>query len=232
MKKIIVTGASSGLGCYIANELQNDKNLVINLSRKKNKNFVSFPCELSNVNQLNSVLSQIRKKYKKIDGLILCAGKSSKNSKELKNKWENSLNDNLLSSIFTIEIFKKIFSLNNLNIIFISSIAGEKITLDAPIEYSVSKSALNFYAKILSKKYGSKNTKINFISSGNILLKNNNWHNRLISEKEKTLKYIKKNVPSNSFNNPKEIYEIIKILLTKKTNFLGSNIILDGGQSL
>ena len=86
---------------------------------------------------------------------------------------------------------KKFFSLNNLNIIFISSIAGEKITFDAPIEYSVSKSALNFYAKILSKKYGSKNTKINFISSGNILLKII-INNRLISEKEKTLKYIKK----------------------------------------
>ena len=61
MKKIIVTGASSGLGSYIANELQNDKNLVINLSRKK-KNFVSFPCELSNVNQLNSVFRSNKKK--------------------------------------------------------------------------------------------------------------------------------------------------------------------------
>ena len=232
MRKFIVTGATSGLGNYIASCLKKEKNLVINLSRRKHKNFISYNCELSDIFQIKSVFKEIKKKYKKIDGLILCAGNSKKNSKDLKSKWEGSLNDNLLSSVFTIEIFKKIFTLKNLNIIIISSITGKKIILDAPVEYSVSKFALNYYAKIVSKKYGCKNTKINIISPGNILIKNNNWHKRLTLRKKETIKYINDNVPTKSFNDPKEIYETIKLLLSKRSNFLGSNLILDGGQSL
>ena len=232
MKKIIITGATSGLGYYIAKEMKKEKNLVINLSRKSRKDLISYNCELSDDKELKLVFKRIKKKFKKIDGLVLCAGKGSKSEKDLKSKWIDSINNNLLPAVFTIEIFKKVFGLNDLNIIIISSIAGNKIILDAPIEYSVSKKALNFYCKIISKKYGSKNTKINIISPGNILLNKNNWYKRLLLEKDKTIRYINKNVPSSSFNEPKEICEVIKLLLNKKSNFLGSNIILDGGQSL
>ena len=232
MKKFIVTGATSGLGNYIASQLNKEKNLIINLSRKKHKNFISYSCELSDYLQIKSVFQKIKKKYKKIDGLILCAGNSKKSDKDPKSKWIDSLNDNLLSAVFTIESFKAVFTLKNLDIIIISSIAGKKIILDAPVEYSVSKFALNYYTKIISKQYGSKNTKINIISPGNILIKNNNWYKRLTSRKKETMKYINGNVPTKSFNDPKEIFEIIKLLLSKKSNFLGSNIILDGGQSL
>ena len=232
MRKFIVTGATSGLGSYIASSLKKEKNLVINLSRKKNKNYISYNCELSDILQITSVLKKIKKKHRKIDGLILCAGNSKKNNKDLKSQWEDSLNDNLLSAVFIIEIFKKIFTLKDINIIIISSIVGKKIILDAPVEYSVSKFALNYYAKIVSKQYGNKSTKINVISPGNILIKNNNWHKRLVSRNKETIKYINDNVPTKSFNDPKEIFEIIKLLLSKKSNFLGSNLILDGGQSL
>ena len=104
--------------------------------------------------------------------------------------------------------------------------------LDAPIEYSVAKSALNHYGRIAAKKISSNNSTLNIISPGNILIKKNNWDKRLKRNKTKTLKYIKKNVPSNNFCKPSEIFDILKMLLNKKNNFVGSNITVDGGQSL
>jgi NAD(P)-dependent dehydrogenase (short-subunit alcohol dehydrogenase family) len=231
-KNVIITGGSSGLGNFIGTKLKKENNNVINISRSLSKNLSTYKCDLSNYSDLTKVLKDIKKKIPKIDTLIFCAGKSSFKTNKTNDKWMQSLNDNLLSVVFTLTIFEKIFKLRNINIIIFSSIAAKKIIWDAPIEYSVSKNALNFYGKIIAKKYASKNVKVNIISPGNILIKNNNWYKRLKKDKYKTLKYIRKNVPSNNFCYPDTLYELIRIILSKKSNFLGSNIVVDGGQSI
>lgn len=231
-KNFIITGASSGLGNFIGKKLKKENNRVINISRNPVKNLISYKCDLSNNIEVTNVLKKIKKKINKIDSIIFCAGKSSFKTKDIKLRWMKSINDNLLSVVLTLEIFSKIFKLKNINIIIFSSIVAKKIITDAPIEYSVAKSALNFYGKIIAKKYASNNVKINIISPGNILLKNNNWSKRLKKNKKNTLKYIEKNVPSKNFCDPESIYKLIKIILDKKSNFLGSNIVIDGGQSI
>ena len=105
--------------------------------------------------------------------------------------------------------------------------------MEAPIEYSVSKAALNFYCKIKSKQLIKHDIKLNVISPGNILMRNNNWGKKIKINKRKVMNYIFKNVPSRKFISPEEIYEICKILIIKdKLNFFGSNLIIDGGQTL
>ena len=47
------------------------------------------------------------------------------------------------------------------------------------------------------------------------------------------LKYINKNVPSKKFISPNEIYHCCELILSKNNvNLIGSNIIIDGGQSI
>ena len=46
-------------------------------------------------------------------------------------------------------------------------------------------------------------------------------------------KYIKKNVPLNTFCNTKQIYDLCVYLLSSSgDNITGSNFVIDGGQSL
>ena len=168
----------------------------------------------------------------RIDFIVSCAGKSNFGASKSEIRWNKSIQDNLFSVVFIFEIFLKLFGLNNKRFVIISSIAGNKILLDAPIEYSVAKSALNHFGRITAKKISSNNSSLNIISPGNILIKKNNWDKRLKNNKTKTLKYLKKNVPSNNFCKPSEIFDILKMLLNKKNNFMGSNITVDGGQSL
>ena len=105
--------------------------------------------------------------------------------------------------------------------------------MEAPIEYSVAKAALNYYCKIKSKQLIRYGIKLNIISPGNILMRNNNWAKKIKINKKEVMKYILKNVPAGKFISPDEIYEICKMLITKdKLNFFGFNFVIDGGQTL
>ena len=90
-----------------------------------------------------------------------------------------------------------------------------------------------FYSQ-KAKELAKFNIKLNIVSPGNILMNNNNWFKKINKNKNKVYKYIRSNVPSKNFCNPDEIYEICKLLLDSKfgSNYIGSNIILDGGQVL
>ena len=114
----------------------------------------------------------------------------------------------------------------------ISSIAGNVIT-QAPITYSVAKSALNFYSKYKAKELAAHNISLNIISPGNILQPNNNWDKKIKKNKKQTLNYIKAKVPMNRFCRPIDIAELINfILVSKNNNITGSNFVVDGGEIL
>ena len=134
--------------------------------------------------------------------------------------FKKSFESNFFSFVNLINSYSEIFNEKKVKIIVISSIAGLK-SIDAPVEYSVAKSALIFYAKLISKKLIKKGISINIISPGNILMKNNNWFNKIRKNKKKVLNYIRKNVPSGNFVKPEEIFNICE-----------SNIVIDGGQSI
>ena len=115
---------------------------------------------------MNSAFSLIKKKFKKIDLIILCAGKSKKNFKKIENlnSWKDSFENNFYSTTNVLESYLKIYKYAKTKIIVISSIAGSKIIEGAPITYSVAKSALNFYVRFKSKELAKHKICINTIS--------------------------------------------------------------------
>ena len=92
-------------------------------------------------------------------------------------------------------------------------------TLNAPIEYSVSKKTLSSYCKNLSKRITS-GLRINVVSPGNILMKGNNWDEKLKSNKKQVLNYIKNNVPLKRFGSPDDIAKCSFIFVIKKNRTL------------
>ena len=105
--------------------------------------------------------------------------------------------------------------------------------INAPTEYAVSKSSLNFYCKIKAKELAKRKIRLNIISPGNIYQKGNLWDLKLKKNKKKTLSYIKHVSPINMFCNPVSIYKIIEYLNLEENSFItGSNFMLDGGQIL
>ena len=236
-KNILITGGGGNLGNFLCEKFyQKNSNIISIFNNKKikktklNSNIDYYKCDLSNNIQCLKVFKKIKKKYKKLDLLILANGKSNFNSSFEKN-WYLAFNSNFFASINSIECYEKVFRSKTL-IVAISTIAGIK-NIDAPIEYSVSKSSLNYYCQLKAKKLAKRKIRLNIISPGNIYQKGNLWDLKMKKSPKKIKKYIKNVSPMNRFCYPDSIYEIIEYLMNEKNNFItGSNFVIDGGQTL
>ena len=238
-KTVFISGSSSGIGYHLAKEYKSiGYNVIINgkkiskLIKASNKlgRCDYFLGDLTDKKNIKTLTSKIKKEYSYIDILICNLGNSDfkKNDKD----FDHALKYNLLTTTNLINNSKKIFKNNVTKIICISSICGVERIEGAPIGYSIAKSALNFYIKLISKELAVENITINGIVPGNIIFKNSTWEIKMTNNSLKTKSYIKKNVPINNFGSPKDIFEICKMISENKSNFLtGSLIRLDGGQT-
>lgn len=230
-KKILIFGSSKNLGKFLSKKFSKQHSVIKLSSTLKSNNSNIFNVDVTNEVSLNSTLSIIKKKINNINAIIFTVGNSKMSEGNLEN-FKQSFESNFFSFVNLINSYLKIFSGKKVKIIVISSIAGLK-SIDAPVEYSVAKSALIFYSKLISKKLIKKGISINIISPGNILMKNNNWSNKIKINKKKVFNYIKKNVPSENFVKPEEIFNICELIISNKNvNLIGSNIVIDGGQSI
>lgn len=235
-KTILISGASRNLGNYLAKHYIKKNFDVIGISRKNRSSSIqnSYLCDLSDTNKTKNLFLKLKKKYKKIDLIISCAGESKKTYKiyENINDWKSAFNNNFYCFTNLLESYLNIYKKKPTKIIVISSIASNKIT-KAPITYSVAKSALNYYALIKAKELAKNEIKINILLPGNILMENNNWGKKIKKDKNKIKKYIRENVPLNKFCKPEQISEICDYLFGRAgDNITGSKFTIDGGESL
>lgn len=235
-KTILITGASKNLGRYLAMHYIKKKYNVITVSKssKLDKEKNSFVCDLANQSKVKKFFVRLKKKFKKIDFIISCAGNSRKTFKNFENydDWKFALDNNFFCFANLLDSYLDVYKRKATKIVVISSIASEKIT-SAPITYSVAKSALNFYAQIKAKQLAKYKIIINILLPGNILMKNNNWYKKLQNNNRKVKKYIKDNVPLNKFCDPKQISQICDYLFSVSgNNITGSKFTIDGGESL
>ena len=241
-KNVLITGSSKGIGFAIAKKFgevgckvilngRNSKKLI--KAKKKIANSFIEKGDLSNEKNCNKIIKNIIRKHKKLDILVCNIGNGSPRfNKSNYNKWISYFNDNFFSAVNIIEQSKKYLAKTKGSIICISSICGIETIKNAPVEYSVAKSALNSYVKLISTSLGSKKIRINAIAPGNIFFKGSVWEKKLLSNKKKTLDYIKENVPLNKLGNPDDISELCLYLCSDKSNFItGAVFTIDGGQT-
>lgn len=236
-KNILITGASKGLGREIKNYYLNKNFNLINISRSKIKNRINLfniQNDLTHFQKTLNIFKKIKKNFKHLDAIICCTGSGKKISDDDMNNniIQHYLDLNLFTIINTINSYLKIYNKKSTKIVIISSIVSKKI-IEAPIGYSISKRALDYFVKIFAKKYSNYKININTISPGNIFINGNNWDMKLKKNKKQVLKYINKEVPLKSFIDPSDILPIIDVLISKNgNNVTGSDFIIDGGQSI
>lgn len=237
MKTIIITGASGGIGNAIANQLDDINNNLILICNNNNvkvdnikkANFTILKCDLTNTNQINSMVKDVISKYKKIDVLINCAGisKFQQIQDTTENDYNEIFNNNLKSTIMlTATVSKYMISEQYGRIVNISSMWG---VVGASMEslYSASKGAINTFTKALAKELGPSNITVNAICPGLINTKMNNNLNK------ETIKEIVDNTPLNKIGKPEDVANLVEFLISDKADFITGQIIsIDGGFSL
>jgi len=184
-KIIIVTGASKGIGRYLAENLVVYGAKVYGITRKKitNTKFSNIVCDIRNYHKVRKEIKKIFLKEKKICCLVNNAGitKPSKNLKNNLKSFDEVINTNTKAPlILANECYKYMSKKKTGSIINICSLAS-KLGFPNNAVYVTSKGGLSQASKALAIDFAQKNIRVNNILPG----------------------YIKTSMTIKSFNNKK-----------------------------
>ena len=235
----LITGGSGGIGLSIVKELIKNKIKVIildiNTPSKKillNK-FVEFiKIDLSDYKNLQLCLTELKKKYKKIEYVINAAGvlwfdKDISLEKIEINTWDKVFSINLNSIVIVLQSILPQMKKNKFgSIVHISSIdalSGDNKPQDA---YGSSKAALLRLSKSISIQFADKNIRSNSILPGPIETPmQERWKKNPESKKN-----LSKVIPLRRVGKPSDIANSTMFLLSDESSFItGTELIVDGG---
>jgi 3-oxoacyl-[acyl-carrier protein] reductase len=236
LKKVFITGSSSGIGFAAAKIfIQNGYNVFIN--GRNSEKLETARKELAAYGNVNSFLGDVSdydtaegifEKIGDVDVLINNAGISYVGLFNLMNhtEWENIIKNNLYSTMNCSNIaVKKMILKHSGNIINISSIWGNA-GASCEVAYSASKGAINAFTKALAKETAPSGIRVNAVACGVI----NTEMNSFLNDEEKT--QLIDEIPASRFGEPKEIGEMLLFLASDKAAYLNGQIITVDGAML
>jgi short-subunit dehydrogenase len=168
--KILITGASSGIGEALARLYAKDGHSLVLLARREDR-LNALKSELSEAKSVELVvvdvsdfelLQEMIKRLDDIDMVILNAGTSLGHSLEITHfsDFKKLYDINLLSNHAILEVLLPQFCAKKSGkIVFISSLAS-LVSMPTSVAYSSSKSAINAYAEGIRYKYKNDGIKV------------------------------------------------------------------------
>lgn len=241
-KKILVTGASGGLGIviskYIAqlngfpimhyNNNVNQVEQTLKELKEMGLDGSSIQFDINNESEVKEKIKQLKNEFGTIDGLVNNAGILTRGfiATHSTKVFNNVLNVNLLGNFCVLKYVSQIMiNQKKGNIVNVSSLAGI-MGLRGQAAYSASKAGINALTIVAAKEMANYNIRVNSIAPGYIktgMLKN---------PTENDLAYIEK-IPMKRFGHDYEVASVVAFLLSEASSYItGQSIIIDGGLSI
>ena len=236
-KSAIVTGGSKGIGKEIVKKLAtNGYNVILNYNKSENEakfienefnNVYSFKADVSNYEEVKSLVEFTIRKFNKIDLLVNNAGidlVSTINDTSIED-FDKVLKNNLYSAFYTSkQVSKYMIREKSGNIINISSIWGI-IGASCELAYSVSKAGLDCMTKSLAKELGLSNIRVNSIAPGII----DTDMNKFLTIEEKN--EIISDIPLQRIGLPSDVADTV-LFLSNNSYITGQVIQVNGGWNI
>jgi len=229
MKKIVVTGASGGIGSAITERLARDGNLILAQFRngkiEGRETVIPIYGDFSTVDGVEKFYKSV-KAYGKIDCLINCAGVALE--KLFSDCSDEEISNLIFTDLTSVMLLTKRFvpdfvSLKSGVILNVSSIWGVR---GASMEtaYSAAKGGLISFTEALSKELGPSGVRVNCIAPGFIDTKMNARYTE--EERQQFLE----NVSLNRVGKAEEVAETVAFLISDAASYItGQCISIDGG---
>jgi NAD(P)-dependent dehydrogenase (short-subunit alcohol dehydrogenase family) len=243
-QRFLITGASSGLGRAIALQLSDLGATVIVLARTESKlislkeetihpeNIIAVPFDLSNLDDIASMIKSLVATHGKLTGLVHSAGIGGVEPlKALSLESAKALFDlNYFAGLMLTKTFcdKRIYQANP-SIVLLSSISS--LSGNAGLSnYSASKGAINAMVRSVAVEHARNGIRINAVSPGfivtDIIQHSPEVYNETFFEQ------IRQEYPLGE-GYPNDIATMVSFLLSKQARWItGQNFVVDGGRTL
>ena len=236
MKKVLITGASGGIGKSIAECFYKKGYFVILCGRNESKikettkswknNYEIFTFDLSQKNKINEFCNQVTKSHENVDILINNAGITDDNLflRMKYDQWVKVLNINLNSNFLITNFFiKQMLKKKWGRVINITSVVGHSGNA-GQTNYCASKSAIIGMSKSLALEVAKRGITINCISPGFIQT------SMTESLNEQQQDAIIKSIPVGKVGQPEDIASCALFLASECSNYItGQTFHVNGG---
>jgi len=232
-KKILITGASRGIGKSIALKCKENGYVVVGTSTSKKgiqelekEGIQGLELNLNDIDSITEFSSLLIKDHSDLEILINNAGITRDNIvlRMSDEEWRDVLNIHLNG---TFKISKTVlkFMLKKrwgrvVNITSASASIGNK----GQANYSAAKAGVEAFSRSLAKEVGSRGITVNSVAPGYIETDMTEQINNDMKEE------ILKQIPLSRFGKPEEVSELIEFLITEEASYItGQTIHINGG---
>jgi len=232
-KKVLISGASRGIGKSIAENLHTKGYKIIGTATSdegvkhlNEKGFVGIKLNLNDIDSLNNISEIIKEEHKDISVLINNAGITRDNIvlRMSSDEWDDVINIHL-NGMFKLSkiVLKGMIKARWGRIINITS-ASASLGIRGQSNYAAAKAGVEAFSKSLSKEIGPRGITVNCVAPGFIETDMTSYINQ--KDKEELIKQI----PLGRFGKPEEISKIIEFLVSDKSAYItGQTIHVNGG---
>ncbi len=234
-KKILITGATGGIGYSLVEKFSNlgaeilatgTKEEKLNNLKKKFPNIIIEKFKLDEHSNIESFIDQTINQLKGLDVLINNAGITLDNLsiRLSEENWKKVLDINLTSTFLMCKhAIKKMLKNKYGKIVNITSIVGHTGNL-GQANYSASKAGIVAFSKSLAIEYAKKNININCVSPGFIKTEMTNAIN------EDFKKILISKIPSGNLGSGEDVSNCVAFLASDMANYInGETIHVNGG---
>lgn len=247
-KRVLVTGASQGIGLAIARKFLEEDARVMIVARGEDKlraaetklnqlqgtgQLQAVVCDCTDVASLSKLSVSIEELWGGVDIVVANVGdgRSVPNAIPDDDNWRRVWGTNFDSALLTARIFLPKLELSGGSLLFVSSITGLE-AFGAPVDYSTAKSAIIAFAKNVARKVA-KSVRVNVIAPGNVNFAGSSWEEKIAKDPQRVRALINDSVPMQRFGQPEEIADAALFLSSARASFItGTVLVVDGGQTV
>jgi NAD(P)-dependent dehydrogenase (short-subunit alcohol dehydrogenase family) len=243
-KRVIITGASSGIGCATAKLFLSAGATVSLVGRRRNalaalaSEFDSraffVVADLSVDEQRENCVAQSVEAMGGLDVLINAAGiiRSGRLEDTSLEAWDEMMNINLRSIFHLMKLAVPHLELTRGNIVNVSSVAGLR-SFPGVLAYCVSKAGLDQLTRCAALELAPKGIRVNAVNPG-VVVSNLHRSGGMSEEAYAAfLEHSKTTHPLGRVGRPEDIAELIYFLASDRASWItGATVSIDGGRAL
>ncbi|MFP4227766.1 MAG: SDR family NAD(P)-dependent oxidoreductase [Salinivenus sp.] len=243
----IVTGASRGIGKYIAEALAREGCNVAICARTaedlqeaaqdveaEGADVLAVPMDVTEDGEPERLVQDTVDRFGRIDAYVGNVGGNRRGDfEELSDEdWEDLINLNFMSHVrVSRAAIPHMRDVEGASICYISSIFGRELGGAGLSLYNTTKSALISVSKVMAQELAPE-IRVNSVAPGSIRFPGGSWDQRVKEKPEEMQQFVEENIAIERFGRAEEVADAVTFLCSERASLItGACINVDGGQS-